>query len=126
MRWSHETFSHKICESHMLCLMRYPLQSRFTTKLNGTSTPHKYGLVCESGVQIPWLCDYVTLINKKKKNPLSENSSEGVHLFFLIGNRDLYSRKPPYAEKHKAGRKIQRVQRDREEMKLRLCLVHVK
>ena len=36
----------------------------------------------------------------------------------MIGNRDLYSRKPPYAEKHKVGRKIQRVQRDREEKKL--------
>ena len=29
-------------------------------------------------------------------------------LFFLIGNKDIYSRTLPYAEKHKAARKIQR------------------
>ena len=42
--------------------------------------------------------------------------------FFLIGNKDLYSRTPPYAEKHKAERKIQRekkeCKRERKEKKL--------
>ena len=29
-------------------------------------------------------------------------------LFFLIGNKDIYSRTLPYAEKHKAKRKLQK------------------
>ena len=40
----------------------------------------------------------------------------------MIGNKDLYSRTPPYAEKHEAERKIQRekkeCKRERKEKKL--------
>ena len=42
--------------------------------------------------------------------------------FFWIGNKDLYSRTPPYAERHEAESKIQRVRkeckRERKERKL--------
>ena len=33
-------------------------------------------------------------------------------IFFLIGNKELYSRTLPYAEKHKAERKIQRKKKE--------------
>ena len=49
------------------------------------------------------------------------NSTKRI-VFFFIGNKDLYSRTPPYAEKHKAENKIQRVRkeckRERKEKKL--------
>ena len=35
-------------------------------------------------------------------------SSLHLEAFFYIGNKDIYSRTLPYAEKHKAVRKIQR------------------
>ena len=35
-------------------------------------------------------------------------SGAQITFFFLIGNKDLYSRTLPYAKKHKAERKLQR------------------
>ena len=50
----------------------------------------------------------------------------GIFFFiFLISNKDIYSRTLPYAEKHKAERKVQREKKEKKEKRKEKILITI-
>ena len=47
----------------------------------------------------------------------------GIFFFFLISNKDIYSRTLPYAEKHKTERKVQREKKEKKEKRKEKILI---